>query len=103
MQDGQPFALAGLWERNERRGELIESCTIITTHANELMAPLHDRMPVIIPPDKYDLWLDVAVREIERLKPLLAPYDSAAMRATPVSTRVNNPRHESADCLEPAP
>ncbi len=99
MKDEQPFAFAGLWERNDRCGEPIESCTIITTAANALMAPLHDRMPVIVPHDHYDLWLDVAVHEIERLTPLLAPYDAAAMSAVPVSTLVNNPRNDSADCI----
>lgn len=99
LKDNAPFAFAGLWEANRRCGEPIESCTIITTHANELMAPIHDRMPVIIPPDKYDLWLDTAVQEVERLTPLLVPYDPAAMKATPVSTAVNNPKHDSSECL----
>lgn len=101
LQEDLPFAFAGLWERNQRCGEPIESCTIITTSANELMAPIHDRMPVIIPPDRYDLWLDTAVQEIERLTPLIAPYDASQMKATPVSSRVNNPRHESPDCIAP--
>lgn len=101
MRDERPFAFAGLWERNTRCGEPIETCTIITTTANELMQPLHDRMPVIVPIDRQDLWLDPAVQEVERLTPLLAPFASDAMKATPVSTRVNNPRNESPECIVP--
>jgi putative SOS response-associated peptidase YedK len=99
MKDQRPFAFAGIWERNNRTGSEIETCTIITTTANDLMAPLHDRMPVILPASSYDLWLDVAVQEVERLTPLLQSYPSNEMQAVPVSTLVNNPRNESPECL----
>lgn len=102
MRDHCPFAFAGLWERNTRCGEPIETCTIITTVANDLMRPLHERMPVIVPADQHELWLDPAVHESERLLPLLVPYDSHAMQATPVSQLVNNPRNDSAACIMPA-
>jgi putative SOS response-associated peptidase YedK len=101
MREDGPFAFAGLWERNMRCGAPLETCTIITTDANALMRPLHDRMPVILPFDKQDLWLDPAVQEVERLTPLLVPFDSQAMKSVPVSTLVNNPRNELAECIAP--
>ena len=73
--DGSPFAFAGLWERWQapEEEEVIESCTILTTDANDLTQPIHHRMPVILKPDCYDLWLDTEVRDPNLLKPLLAP------------------------------
>lgn len=100
LADGGLFALAGLWERWEKNALVIESCTIITTAANSLVAPLHDRMPVILPPDDYELWLDANVEDVERLQPLLRPLPPEAMRARPVSTLVNSPRNDSPACLE---
>lgn len=100
LADGGLFALAGLWERWEKNALVIESCTIITTAANSLVAPLHDRMPVILPPDDYGLWLDANVEDVERLQSLLRPLSAEAMRARPVSTLVNSPRNDSPACLE---
>lgn len=100
LKDGSPFGFAGLWERWERDGRAIESCAIITTDANELMEPIHNRMPVIIPPSAYDLWLDQAVQEPERLQPLLCPCPAGELTADAVSTVVNNPRNERAECIE---
>lgn len=100
LRDGGPFALAGLYERWEGDAEVIESCTIITTGANELMRPLHDRMPVILAPCDHGTWLD-AQWPTEDLARLLRPYPGDAMRATPVSTRVNSPRNDDAACVEP--
>jgi putative SOS response-associated peptidase YedK len=75
MQDGSPFAFAGLWESWRQGGdEETESFTIVTTAANELLAEYHDRMPVILHPDDYDLWLAPKVTDRDRLEPLLAPY-----------------------------
>jgi putative SOS response-associated peptidase YedK len=99
LKSDQPFAFAGLWDRWKHGATPIESCTIITTEPNELMATLHDRMPVILPPDSYALWLDPAVQEPERLQPLLCPFPSNEMTAYPVSTVVNNPRNEQAECV----
>jgi putative SOS response-associated peptidase YedK len=84
LQDDQPFAFAALWEHRERGGDLIDSCTILTTDANELVGSIHDRMPVILDPGDYDLWLDPDVQDTSRLKPLLVPYTSEAMAAYPV-------------------
>lgn len=98
--DDRPFAFAGLWE-HWRRGELaIDSCTIITTEANELMRPLHDRMPVILQPEDYDLWLDPAVQAREKLEPLLRPAAEDFLEAYPVSTTVNKPINDAAECIQ---
>jgi len=104
LRDEEPFAFAGLWEHwtNPEDGEVIESCTIVTTEANALMRTLHDRMPVILPPADYDRWLDPATQDVEGLKALLRPYSSEEMTAYPISAYVNNPRHEGVKCLEAA-
>jgi len=101
-KDGQPFAFAGLWEQWEREGEVIESCVIITTEANELMAEYHDRMPVIVDPKDYDLWLDPEVQDLAKLEPLLRPCPSDEMEVYPVSRLVNDPKHEDPKCVEPS-
>jgi putative SOS response-associated peptidase YedK len=101
LKDDRPFAFAGLWESWNKGGEPIESCTIITTEANELMAPIHDRMPVIVPRSAYDLWLDPAVKDPKRLQPLLVPFPADEMDAYPVSTLVNSPKNDVAQCIEP--
>jgi putative SOS response-associated peptidase YedK len=101
MKTGQPFAFAGLWESwNKGEGGEIHSCAIITTDANDLMREIHHRMPVIMPPEYYELWLDPAVREPERLLPLLEPYPAADMEAYPVSRRVNSPSNDEPGCVE---
>lgn len=104
MRDGLPFAFAGLWEHWEGpEGKVIESCTLITTEPNDLVRPVHDRMPVILDPADYELWLDPAVREPEMLQPLLRPYDAAKMVTYPVSTLVNNPANDDPECITPLP
>ncbi|MEC4892591.1 MAG: SOS response-associated peptidase [Oscillatoria sp. PMC 1050.18] len=101
MKDEQPFAFAGLWEQWQKSDkEVIESCTLLTTDANELMKPIHQRMPVILAPEDYDLWLDTEVKEASKLQPLLKPYNSESMTAYPVSTQVNNPRNDTPECIE---
>jgi putative SOS response-associated peptidase YedK len=102
-KDGTPLGFAGLWERWEpsEGGQQVESCTIITTKANEIVGKLHDRMPVILEPNDYDLWLDPSVHEPERLLPLLKQFPAEKMASHPVSTLVNSPANESAACLEP--
>ncbi len=99
--DGRPFALAGLWERWAGGGQSVESCTILTTTPNEVVAPLHDRMPVILPPPTFDLWLGPAGGEPGRLQRLLRPHPAAGMVAWPVSPRVNSPRVDDPSCREP--
>lgn len=103
FKDRRPFCFAGLWDRWSKVQPSVESCTIITTEANELMAPLHDRMPVIVAPENYNLWLDHAVQEPERLLPLLRPFASEPLEAFPVSSVVNSPRHNAPDCVAPLP
>ncbi len=102
LRDGKPFAFAGLWERWEKtEGAAIDSCTILTTTPNDLLRVLHHRMAVILPLENYDLWLDPAVQDVDRLQPLLRAYTPEEMTAYPVSTRVNNPANDSPDCVEP--
>lgn len=101
-KDKRPFAFAGLWEHwKPAEGEPIETCAIITTEPNDLMAPIHNRMPVILAPASYIPWLDHTA-PADSLKALLRPYPSAELQAYPVSTLVNNPRHNAPACLEPA-
>src|SRR6185369_13970010 len=96
-----PFAFAGLSEHWHRGDEAIDSCTIITTEANELMSPLHDRMPVILSPDDYELWLDNEFAGREQLESMLRPYPADEMVAFAVSTLVNSPRNDNPSCIEP--
>jgi putative SOS response-associated peptidase YedK len=102
MRDGRPFAFAGLWEHWPGEHQPLETCTILTTGANDLVRPVHDRMPVILGPEDFERWLDPAVREPELLQPLLRPFPAEAMTAYPVSMVVNNPRNETPKCVEPA-
>jgi len=104
LKSHRPFAFAGLWEQwHPPEGADIESCTILTTEPNELLRPIHNRMPVILAPSAYDQWLDPTVHDAESLKSQLCPYPSEELMAYPVSTLVNNPRHDAPDCLEPLP
>ncbi len=103
MKDRQPFAFAGLWDEwNSPDGSLVRSCTIVTTEPNELMASIHNRMPVILPPDAYEQWIDPAVRTPDSLQPLIRPYPAKEMAAYPVSTLVNSPKNDLAECVVPA-
>jgi putative SOS response-associated peptidase YedK len=100
LKNDRPFGLAGLWERWEKGDDPVESCTILTTDANELMRPIHERMPVIIPPVQYGLWLDPRCQDTARLARLLRPYPSEDMLAYRVSTLVNNPGNDVPQCVE---
>lgn len=103
LKDGQPFGFAGLWDRwKGEDGKVVESCTILTSVANEVLAPVHDRMPVIIHPEDYELWLDEDVRKQELLKDLLQPYPADEMTSYPVSASINNPREQGARLIERA-
>ncbi|PMB34925.1 hypothetical protein CEN40_19870 [Fischerella thermalis CCMEE 5205] len=102
LSNGKPFGFAGLWEEwQSSEQERIKSCTILTTQANELLQMVHDRMPVILQQENYDLWLDPQVHDVELLQPLLRPYPSEAMTSYPVTTLVNSPRNNSAECITP--
>jgi len=95
------FAFAGLWEHWEHQQETVYSCTIITTAANDKIAPIHDRMPVIITSDFYNRWLDKKNTAVDMAEFLVADAYST-MQLTPISTRINNPLHNDADCLTEA-
>ncbi len=101
LPDGGPFALAGLWEEWASPDGPLRTFTIVTTEANDQIRPVHDRMPVILQPDAFPVWLDAGPREASALAPLLVP-STRELRFTAVSTRVNNPRHDGPDCIEPA-
>jgi len=102
MEDGRPFAFAGLWESWGRGGEgEIRTCTILTTGANAVVGEIHERMPVIVAPDAYDVWLDPS-SERDELTGLLAPYPEDEMEAYPVSRFVNSPSNNDPRCVEPA-
>src|SRR5262249_5730994 len=104
MRDGELFAFAGLWERwpdqDDVEAPVVQSCTIITTEANGVVRPVHDRMPVILPPSDFVAWLDPQTSPAD-LHDLLRPYPDAEMIAKAVSTYVNNARHEGPQCLAP--
>ncbi len=103
MKSGEPFAFAGLWEvwHPDQDGTLL-SCTIITTTPNVLMEKIHNRMPVILSPTAYRLWLDPAERAPDELAKLLKPYPASQMAAFPVSRLVNDPKNDSPECVVPA-
>lgn len=107
LKSGRPFAFAGLWEAwrppEEENGkdERIYTCTIITTTPNELMAPLHDRMPVIIPPSAYERWLATEEQHPDQLGNLLQPYSADVMTHYPVSHMVNSPATDHPGCILP--
>ena len=103
LRGGGAFGFAGLWERWQGPPGIIESCTLITTEANDLLRSVHDRMPVILHPRDHDLWLDRGIRQSELLIPLLRPYPSEEMTAYPVSRRVNSPENDDTQCIEPLP
>ena len=104
MKDERPFGLAGLWEHWQGVGqELIESCTILTTQANEMLSPVHDRMPVILNPDDYEVWLDVDERKVELVKELLQPYPAEEMRSHRVSEEVNHIRNQGDGLIKEVP
>lgn len=101
MKDERPFGFAGLWERWQGADkELVESCTILTTEANEVLRPVHDRMPVILHPEDYKLWLDLDVRKHDLVKELLQPYPAEEMRAHRVSEEVNHTRNQGAGLIK---
>jgi putative SOS response-associated peptidase YedK len=99
MKDGSVFGLAGLYERwLSPEGEPLDTCTILTSEANALLKSVHDRMPVIIPPDAYEQWLDPAAPDAELL---IAPYSDQPMTYWPISTRVNSVKNDDAEVIKP--
>ena len=102
MADGAPMPFAGLWEAwHSPEGHVLETCTILTTNANATVAPIHDRMPVILHPDEFGLWLDRKVHEAEPLAGLFSPCPADRLEAYQVSTLVNGPAHNGPECIVP--
>jgi putative SOS response-associated peptidase YedK len=101
MRDERPFGFAGLWERWEgEEGQAVNSCTILTTEANDVLRPVHDRMPVILHPEDYSLWLEGDEREQALLREMLRPYPAEEMVGHPVSTLVNSPGNKGPELIE---
>ena len=102
LDSGKPFFLAGLWETwQSSDGSEIPSCTIITCEPNELIREIHNRMPVILPEEYYQLWLDPGEPDLNQIKTLLRPYPAENMSAYPVSKLVNNPANDTVACIQP--
>jgi putative SOS response-associated peptidase YedK len=102
-RDGKPLALAGLWSawRDPATGDERRSFAIVTTRANETMRPIHERMPVILPDDAWDAWLDPTFQDVAALRGVLAPAPDDLLRAYPVSGRVNDVRNDGPELLRP--
>ncbi|MCX7717347.1 MAG: SOS response-associated peptidase [Candidatus Sumerlaeaceae bacterium] len=101
-RDGAPFAFAGLWETwHGPNGEEIESCTILTTEPNDLLKPIHSRMPVILPREAHGQWLDTAGHSPERIQSLLQPCPAEGWEAVAISTRINSPANDDPQCQQP--
>jgi putative SOS response-associated peptidase YedK len=100
--EGELFAFAGLWDRwKDASGKVLETCSILTTTPNSVTSPVHDRMPVILDPGSYELWLDPLMRDVNAASDLLRPFDARLMRCFPVSTRINHVANEDAACCSP--
>jgi putative SOS response-associated peptidase YedK len=93
------FAFAGLWDRwKDPSGQWVKSCSILTTSPNAVTSAVHDRMPVILDPDCYDLWLDPGMHDVRVVSDMLKPYDARLMRSYPVSSRVNHVANDDEGC-----
>lgn len=101
LKSGEPFAFAGLWDIWDKEDEPLTTFTIITTDNNDLIKPIHNRMPVILHQKDEGTWLDPELRDPDRLLPLLKPYPSEEMEMYEVSTIVNSPKNDIADCIKP--
>jgi len=101
MKDQKPFAFAGLWEIwNSPEGDPLKSACILTTTPNELVKPIHNRMPVILAPEDYDTWLDPVENKAPVFQPLLRSFPAELMQSYPVSTYVNSPKNNSPQCIQ---
>jgi putative SOS response-associated peptidase YedK len=102
VNDGELFAFAGLWDRwKSPDGNWIKTCSILTTTPNAVTSPVHDRMPVILDPDSYNLWLDPGMRDVGAASELLKPCDGRLMRCYPISTRINHVANDDEECSQP--
>ena len=102
VNDDELFAFAGLWDGwKNAEGQWVKTCSILTTTPNALTATVHDRMPVIVHPDSYDLWLDPGMTDVQVVSELLRPCDARLMRCYPVSTRINHVANDDEECSRP--
>jgi putative SOS response-associated peptidase YedK len=102
VNDGELFAFAGLWERwKDPSGNWIKTCAILTTTPNAVTAAVHDRMPVILHPDNYDLWLEPGFTDVGVVSEMLKPHDARLMRSYPVSARINHVANDDPECSAP--
>ncbi len=102
LRSGKLMGFAGLYETwKSEDDKIITSCTIITTRPNEIVQPLHNRMPVILGPDKREMWLDKTIQDPMELMPLLKPYDAKEMVSHEVSDKVNSTKYNRPDCIKP--
>ena len=102
VREGELFAFAGLWDGwKNADGQWIKTCSILTTTPNAVTSGVHDRMPVILDPDNYDLWLDPGMQNVAAASELLKPYDARSMRCYPVSTRINHVANDDEECSRP--
>ncbi len=100
--EGELFAFAGIWDRwKAASGKTVETCSILTTSPNAVTSAVHDRIPVILDPDGYDLWLDPGMRDVSVASELLKPCDARLMRCYPVSTRINHVANDDEECSRP--
>lgn len=102
VSDGALFAFAGLWDRwKAADGTWLTTCSILTTMPNAVTSSVHDRMPVILNTDDYDLWLDPGMRNVDEVSTLLKPYHADQMRCYPVSNRINHVANDDEECSRP--
>ena len=102
VNNGGLFAFAGLWDGwKDSSGRWLKTCSILTTTPNAVTSAIHDRMPVILDPNSYDLWLDPGMQNVAAISELLKPYDARLMRCYPVSTRINHVANDDAECSRP--
>jgi putative SOS response-associated peptidase YedK len=98
-RNDEPIGFAGLWDRWHHQDEVIESCAVIVTEANELSRPIHDRMPVILSRETCEVWLDHAIEDADKLKGLLKPYPADEMLCSSVSRAVNSPKNDNPELI----
>jgi putative SOS response-associated peptidase YedK len=102
VSNGEMFAFAGLWDRWQNpSGTVFETCSILTTTPNAVTSAVHDRMPVILATESYDLWLDPEMENVDAASELLKPFDARLMRCYPVSTRLNQVQNDDEECAKP--
>jgi len=102
VNEGELFAFAGIWDRwKDATGKSVQTCSILTTTPNAVTSVIHDRMPVILDPEGYDLWLDPGIKDVSEASELLKPYDARLMRCYPVSTRINSVAYDDEECSAP--